>query len=245
MYDLFINNVSGCFSWTYYSYISSFFGLASASYTNYGLINVTNKFCGDYTVKNLLKPFIFPSYDKKLNKNYYFTNKDENILLSDIILATTAAPSYYPAHKINMNDKTYHFIDSGLISTSCTKLILLDTLKNYNVKKSKLLMVNIGTGIFNLPETTSDGLAAWAGSIVNTMMNASYENELYELSLILPPDNYYNIDIPLDIKYYQLDNISEEALTYYINETTKWINNNYGILTNFCDKLLLNKGMII
>jgi hypothetical protein len=106
-------------------------------------------------------------------------------------------------------------------------------------------MLNLGTGIFDLPETNSDGLAAWAGSIVNTMMNASYENEMYELSLMLPASNYYNMDVPLDINYFQMDNISQDALNYYITETNKWVNNNYDILTTLCDRLLLNKGILL
>ena len=207
-------------------------------------MNVTNECCGTYTPKHVVKPVIFPTDYKKLNKNYYFTPKD-NILLTDIIMSTTAAPSYYPAHKVHMNEREYHFVDSGLVSTSCTKLVLLDTLSKYEVDKHSIVMLNLGTGIFDLPETNSDGLAGWAGSIVNTMMNASYENEMYELSLMLPACNYYNMDVPLDMKYFQMDNISQEALTYYITETNKWVNNNYDILTTLCDRLLLNKGMLL
>jgi hypothetical protein len=76
--------------------------------------------------------------------------------------------------------------------------------------------------------------------IVNTLMHACNENEMYELSLSLSKDNYCIMDVPLDTKYYTVDDIN--AIDYYITETENWIKNNDDIMKNFCAKLMVNKG---
>lgn len=242
LYDLFIKNLTNCFSWTYYSYLYSFFGLMGPIYTNCGLVNIVKECCDNYTMDNLLKPVIFPTYDKNSNKNYYFNRKDKDVLLSDIIMSCSAAPTYFPSHKMILNNQHYDFIDSGLVSVSSIRLAVLEAIKHSHLEKSKILMVNIGTGSFNLPKADYNGLLSWAPNIVTTLMNASYENEIFELSLILPKDNYYIMDVPLDIKYYQMDDISSNTINYYLTETDKWINDNTETIKLFCNKLLLNKG---
>lgn len=241
LYDLFYKNVSNCFSWTYFSYIYSFFGLIGPVYTNCGLINIVNECCGDSKMCNLLKPVIFPTYDKNTNKNYYFSDKDQNVSLTDIVMSCSAAPTYFPSHKMTVNEQEYDFIDSGLVSISSIRLVLLEAIKHAHVNKNKVLMVNIGTGTFNLPKADYNGLLSWAPNIVNTLMNASHENEIFELSLILPQDNYYIMNVPLDIKYYNMDDISKVSIDYYITQTDLWINNNTDSINSFCNKLINNK----
>jgi patatin-like phospholipase/acyl hydrolase len=245
LHQILLNNISNCFHWTYKSYILSFFGLLGSAYTNIGLTNAVKVCCEEYKIKNLLKPIIFPSYDKLTNRNYYFDYyKDQDVLLSDAVLACTAAPTYFDSHEVTINDKNYNLIDSGIVSNSATNLVLLEVLKHNHVKKSDILLLNIGTGMFTLPTATYNGLLSWAPNIVNSFMNAAMENELYELSLLLPQQNYYKLDVPLDIKYYQMDNISKDAIDYYLSETGKWIKNNYSDIEVFCDKLMKNKGYI-
>jgi uncharacterized protein len=241
LYELFYKNLTNCFSWTYYSYLYSFFGLLGPVYTNCGLVNIVKECCAESKLSNLLKPIIFPTYDKNSNKNYYFNNKDQDVLLSDIVMSCSAAPTYFPSHPMTLNDVQYDFIDSGLVSVSSIRLAVLEAIKHAPIDKSKVLMVNIGTGAFNLPKADYNGLLSWAPNIVTTLMNASHENEIFELSLILPKDNYYIMDVPLDIKYYHMDDISPTTISYYLNETDKWINDNTDNIKLFCDKLLLNK----
>lgn len=243
LFDLFYNNLTNCFSWTYKSYFLSGFGLFGPLYDQIGLTKTIKECCGDATLGQLLKPIIFPTYDKISNKNYYFDkDKNKDLLISDVILSCTAAPTFFPSHQMKINNQDYDFIDSGLVSQTSLKLVLLEAIKNKDVQKNQILCLNVGTGIFDLPKANYNGLLSWAPHIVQTMMNATYENELFELSLILPKEHFFIMDVPLDVKYYQLDNIKSETIKYYSDETDKWITNNKEQIEHFCDKLMINKG---
>lgn len=245
LHQMFLNNLSHCFTWTYKSFLSSGFGLFGPKYTVDGMHAITHTCCADYKMHDLLKPVIFPAYDRANNKAYYFDKeKNGDLLLSDVILGATAAPTYFPSHPIEIGDKKHSMADSGLVINDCSELTYLKATQNIKIlDKSKILLLNLGTGRFDQTVTTNDGLLSWIPNIVNTLMHASIENEMFELSLSLPSENYFVIDIPLDIKYYQLDNTTPEAINYYLTETEKWLNDNQEIMKAFCDKLLNNLSL--
>jgi hypothetical protein len=104
---------------------------------------------------------------------------------------------------------------------------------------SKIFLLNLGTGSFPNIVNEKNGLLSWASNIVNTLITGTEYNELYQVSLILPKENYYVIDIPLNNAYLP-DDISEKTIIYYINTTNQWIQDNDDLLNIICDKLLQN-----
>ncbi len=242
LHNILIDNMNETFSWTYSSWIRSGFGLIGSSYTNIGLLNNIDKLCGNDKLGKLLRPVIFPAYDRISHRAYYFErDKDSDLLLKDVIMSCTAAPTYFPSHKMTINDKIYDMVDGGIVINNTVELAFLSATKNMTcIDKSKILEVNLGTGIFENNIADSHGLLTWMPVIVNTLMHACNENELYELSLSLSKDNYYIMDVPLDVKYYSVDDT--KSIDYYINETEKWITNNNDAIKDFCAKLMINKG---
>lgn len=243
LHDLLLKNITQCFTWSYYSYMSSLFGLLGPKYTNTGLNAVIDSFCLNYQMKHLLKPVIFPSYDRISNKSYYFDHKDSDLSLKNILLACSAAPLVFSSHRMKINERDYNLIDSGIVSNNPVGLTYLKATQNIKVlDKSKILLLNIGTGYFPKSASDGQGLAGWASQIVDTLMSANEENEMYELSLKLPEENYFILDVPLDVKYYQMDNTSPEAVEHYLTRTELWINENQEKIKAFCDKLVANKN---
>ncbi len=242
LHDILLNNMDETFTWSYGSWIKSGFGLFGSSYVNSGLLNVINKISGDEKMSNLLKPVIFPAYDKISHKVYYFEkDKDANLLIKDVAMSCTAAPTYFPSYKITINDKQYDMVDGGIVVNNTAELAFLSATKNMScIDKTKILELNIGTGVFENNIADSHGLLTWLPVIVNTLMHACNENGLYELSLSLPQENYYILDVPLNTKYYTVDDY--KCVNYLIDETEKWIKNNHIEIKNFCIKLMKNKG---
>jgi patatin-like phospholipase/acyl hydrolase len=243
IFNIFVKELPNAFSWTYSSYIWSVFGLYGPKYTSDGLKNIITKICGDRIFSSMLRDVCYPAYDKINNKAYYFDkNKDKNIKIADIILSCTSAPTYFPSINIEIDGKKYDFVDGGLVVNNTAELALLQATKHMTViDKSQILELCIGTGKFKYTNYNKDGLMNWAPIIVDTIMNGASENELYELSLSLPGENYFIMNLELDSKYDYMDNLDKNVITYYIHQTEKWIENNKDIINRFCQKLLDNK----
>jgi hypothetical protein len=244
LYNFFIKKMPEAFSWTYKSYIKSLFGLYGPKYTNEGLKKIIIEVCKDKKINNLLGKICYPAYDKISSKAYYFDNKDSELLLSDVILSCTAAPTYFPSNQITINEKKYDFIDGGIVVNNTAELAFVYATKDLKiVDKSTILEVCIGTGKFNYGNF-NEGLIPIASVIVDLIMKGGSENELFELSLSLPAENYIIMDIELDVKYDYMDNINPNIIKYYLEETEKWINNNSEKIKDFCDKLKRNKNLV-
>ena len=242
VHDTFLKYLTGAFSWTYSSWVGSMFGLIGPSYTNTGLLKIGTELCQDKNLGCLLQPVIFPAYDRIKHKSYYFErDKDSELLLRDVIMSCTAAPTYFESYNLEINNVKYDMLDGGLVSNAIELVYLRATRDLQCIDKSKILQLNIGTGSFTNTSTNKQGLIEWIPMIVNTLMNAHIENELFELSLSLPLDNYFTLNVPLDIKYYDIDNIKQSTIDYYIQETDKWIIENTDSMYKFCSKLMTNK----
>jgi patatin-like phospholipase/acyl hydrolase len=244
LYNIFMKELPNAFSWTYSSYIWSVFGLYGPRYTSDGLKDIISRICGDRPFNNLLKNVCFPAYDKISNKAYYFdVNKDNNLKISDVILSCTSAPTYFPSINLEISGQKYDFIDGGIVVNNTAELSLLQATKHLTIiDKSQILELCIGTGKFNYGNYNKDGLMNWAPIIVDTIMNGASENELYELSLSLPEENYFIMNLELDNKYDYMDNTDGAVIKYYIDTTEKWINDNRDKINKFCEKLVKNKS---
>jgi hypothetical protein len=244
LYQKFLVKIPEAFSWTYKSYIYSIFGLYGPKYTNDGLKNIIDDVCGDKQLKHLLCDICYPSYDKLTSKAYYFDNKkDSELYVQDVILACTAAPTYFPSIPMTINNKQYDMIDGGIVVNNTAELALLHATKDMKIiDKSTILEVCIGTGRFDYGNF-KEGLIPIASVIVDLIMKGGSENELYELSLSLPSENYIIMDLDLDPKYDYMDTTDPKIIQYYIDETEKWINDNRNKLNEFCGKLKANKKL--
>lgn len=239
VYDLFLKHIRNSFTWTWWYYMSTGFGLFGSKYTSNGLQNIVTETCQDMTMKHLLKPVIFPAYDRVKNRPFYFDRSHADVKIVDCIMATTAIPTYFQSHKMTIDDQLHDFLDSALVTNDASNLVLLKATSIRPVDKSKIILLNLGTGKFPNKTCESNGLLSWASNIVDVLVTGSEYNETYQVSLSLPEDNHYILDIPLD-KAYAPDDISEATIQYYIKTTEKWIEDNNALLDTICHKLLSN-----
>ena len=202
--------------------------------------SIVSECCQDLTMKHLLKPVIFPAYDRIKNRPFYF-DKDihANVKISDVIMSTTAIPTYFESHKVKIDDDLHDFLDSCMISNDASTLVLLKSTSVYKIDKSKIFLLNLGTGIFPYTQNDKNGLLSWLPNIASTIVAGSEANNLYELSLSLSSENYYMLDIELN-NVYQPDDIRDSTIKYYITAVEEWIKKNGEKLDWICQKLLNN-----
>lgn len=85
-------------------------------------------------------------------RNAYY-EKNKNILLSDLLRASSAAPTYFKSKELEFgNGKNGIFIDGGVsgVNNPSLKLLLMATIKGYGYQwktgKDNLLIISVGTG---------------------------------------------------------------------------------------------------
>lgn len=102
------------------------------------LHNAVLNIFGDKKLKDLEKTVYIPSYCISKNKIVVFSNKTHpEYSIVDVILASTAAPTYFPMHMIN--DDLY--IDGGLWANNPSMIGLVESLKNKNYNKCNILSI--------------------------------------------------------------------------------------------------------
>lgn len=115
------------------------------------------------------------------NPQSEFFNTNKDILLSDIVRASSAAPTYFSPHCIKVGEKEYGFIDGGMsaYNNPSLQLFLESTKKDYQIGwetgTDKLLMISVGTGFSNdlvEPQKVKDyKLLDWAKYTVGILMD--------------------------------------------------------------------------
>ncbi|XP_048227409.1 patatin-like protein 2 [Ricinus communis] len=149
-----------------------------------------------------LQPTVFSSYEVKKNPSM-------NALLSDICIATSAAPTYLPAHTFETTDSTgkvrkFDLIDGGVAANNpalvamnaVMKEINRDNLDFFPIKPtdySRFLVLSLGTGSakseekYHATEAAKWGLLGWLTSehstpLVDVFMQASSDMVDYHIS---------------------------------------------------------------
>lgn len=117
------------------------------------------------------------------------SGKNKDILLWQVVRASTAAPTYFAPQMIEiMKDHKAAFVDGGLSMSNNPSLTLLmiATLKGFPFRwamgEDKILLVSVGTGytVFKkyAKEIDNSTLLSWAANIPNMLMqDASWQNQ--------------------------------------------------------------------
>ncbi|KAL9689654.1 hypothetical protein QQ045_010043 [Rhodiola kirilowii] len=138
--------------------------LKGPKYNGKYLHKVIRKKLGNLKLNETLTNIVVPTFDVRKRKSVIFSSyaigKDPSIdvLLSDICIGTSAAPTYLPAHffknKISSSSSSqvreFHLIDGGLVANNPASLALKevmgDVIKANHQADVEFLIISIGTG---------------------------------------------------------------------------------------------------
>ncbi|KAI7749521.1 hypothetical protein M8C21_009662 [Ambrosia artemisiifolia] len=194
---------------------------------------LTNVIIPTFDIKKL-QPVIFSSYE--IEEKPYMNAK-----LSDICIATSAAPTYLPPHHFNTNhkDETYEFnlIDGGVAANNPTQIAMGVIAKQLNNKNpdfpyllypqyGRYLVISIGTGDCKIEgEYTADEASKWGlfgwwynanGSkpLVDIFTQASTDMVDFHLSAVFQNHNVRN-------NYLRIQEDSLERKMFPLDKATK------------------------
>ena len=214
--DLLINMLLDIFKINWYSYITSVNGYLCSPYSDEKIMNSLKILFGDYTLNDLIKPVIIPSYDIIRDEPIVFNQKEHGHLkIVDVLRATIAAPTYLNPYKMNINGIDYIFIDGGVVVND-TSLLCINYLTNNKIctiDKIKILNLETGT-IIKKNEIQNFNYIYWVKNIINILYMATYKKEIKECITLLN-NKFLQLNPIIDEKYYKLTDITN--FNYYIN----------------------------
>ena len=157
-------------------------GITRAKYDNQKLRAVFEKIFGEATLGDLKKRVLVPTFDldnkgekkqprmwkPKFFHNFPGTDSDRKERVTDVLMRTTAAPTYFPSF--------HGYIDGGMVANNPSMAALAQALDSSTGKQvlRNIRLLSLGTG-FNPTYLQGDrldwGLEQWAPKMVSLMMD--------------------------------------------------------------------------
>jgi patatin-like phospholipase/acyl hydrolase len=256
------NTFRNYFSWLFYP-----------QYSNKGLVRILDEKFDQMRISNCLKPILITSYDLTKSEPLIFKSRytsrgssgyeiNKNAKIRDILLATSAAPTYLKSHDFLYHDssattlKSINCIDGGVYVNNPSLLAISEILDNceepiYNVPDlnlSEIGLLSLGTGEVHLNynnwKTNLRGKLMWSVPAIKIMMSASSQiNHYQSKSIIQELGNYLRINIMLtDSRYTEMTCSSLEFFEYLEEQVQEQLLSN----DNFLEELseyVLNTGI--
>jgi len=194
----------------------------------------------DMTLQNLNVPLVITAveYNRAVEKIFVSkplaaSGEDLSVRLIDVALATSAAPTYFPPHRIG--DRVY--VDGGLIANAPDLVAAQRCVERLGVNVNDLYVMSVGTASGALrgrPRITSPGRAGWLlrHRIFDITIEAQAALSISQLSTFLG-DRFHRIDktpderIDLDeircLHLAELQSLGEEAVEEFCQKNaTDW-----------------------
>jgi hypothetical protein len=140
---------------------------------------------------------------------------DQQIKISDAVIASSSAPTYFPHHQIGDNA----YVDGGLWAADPSMLALAETMRiqqfekrhesNPRYETNEVHLMSIGTGRTSFswePPGADAGLLYWAPRTADVMTTSQVEGIHMPLQFLLG-DRYHHINFNMEQKW-SLDDVS-------------------------------------
>jgi patatin-like phospholipase/acyl hydrolase len=164
------------------------------------------------------------SYDVFNRQAYLMKSYDpdfKDIPIWEACKASCSAPSYFPAHMMNVDGAKIPLIDGGVAANNPAIVALSEAVSlipgdSFLDIKRDVQIISLGTGSLTRRISASDaqrwGPANWALPIIDVLFDASSELTDRILNSIIPQDNYVRMQIVLSEGNDDLDDASRKNM---------------------------------
>ena len=119
------------------------------------------------------------------------------VSLIDIAMSTSAAPTYFPEHRVG----TRNMIDGGIIANSADTLALMRAIGRFGRKPEEIRMISVGTATHNIADADRAargyGAIGWlAARRLFDVTTSAQEKLSIELAMDILGDRHIRIDLP-------------------------------------------------
>ena len=166
--------------------LRTLFGVSGPKYSNRNLKALLADYLGDLKIGEFVKPCLITSYDMGMGSPTIFTSwvqkaGKHNIYAKDALIASAAAPTYFPPVRIeSKSNENSFFIDGGVFSNNpaiCAVSEALRFTENHRLEDIALLSVgNVRTDEnYEYEKAVNFGLLKWVLPVVDIMMDGSVQ----------------------------------------------------------------------
>ncbi len=198
-----------------------------------GLAESFDKGFGELTLGDIkCSRLILPTFNLTKGEPHIFRSshlplavRDKDVRIADALLATTAAPTYFPHHKIE--DSSY--IDGGVWAADPSMLAVAEAIRiqqfqnqldpDADITTNNIHLLSIGTGHsqFSLtPPEDDPGILYWANKIAEVMSTAQSQGVHLPLKFFLG-DRYEHVNFKME-EYWPLDEVSNMEELFTVGE---------------------------
>ena len=192
-------------------------GVSAPKYSEAGLERVLADVLGDRLFSDLcIKPTLITSYNTLTRTALVFKNskpEHQPLMLRDLLRATSAAPTYFPAHVMEVDGADVCLIDGGVVANNPTACAIAEAARwndshDAGLSLRDFIVASFGTGHVTRPITAEQarewGALEWAVPAIDVLMDGA-------------GDHYFRFQAPLTSAFDDLDDASETNLNALVN----------------------------
>lgn len=256
--NLYYQNGSKIFSSTFFKKLTC--GLFSEKYHNRNLQKLLRYHFGEMKLSDLAVDCLIPAFDIEQYRSVFFTkpkNSEKDFYLVDVLLSTSAAPTYFEPYEMNSIDKKIHHVnlDGGVFANNPAMCALVEACKQHECNLNEVNILSIGTGMkceeslaIPFKKAKKWGLLNWISPFIDILMYGTSNIVHHQLKILYThlDSDYYRLqpvfnqtdlnDISLN-----MDDASKNNIEALLMKTEKYILENYGKFIKIADELIKSK----
>ena len=230
--DLYLKRGPLIFNTSAWKRFTSLRGLNEEIYSEEALEGYLKAYFRDVKLSQLVKPCLITAYEIEKRRTFFFSKSDAaqdskvDFYLRDVARATSAAPIYFKASRINsLSGNIYSFVDGGLFANNPALCGLTDVLKLFSLPEKPISIKDIqlfslGTGIKKTPidykEASEYGAIGWVKPILHILSSGNNETIDYQVDQLFKtynvPNQYLRLSPELESASAELDDASLENM---------------------------------
>lgn len=194
-------------------------GLTRPKYSPRVLDDLLEQYLGDARLHSTLTEILVTAYDMASSTPWFFKTSfamnnrapEDDPLLTQVVRATTAAPTYFPP----LSMEGHCLVDGGVFASN-PALCAYAQARNMFPDEKEILVVSLGTGlqIHNRPcsKIINWGIKDWAVPITTVMLNSSSATVNYQMNALIGRENYSRFQVYLGEDASGMDDASEKNM---------------------------------
>jgi patatin-like phospholipase/acyl hydrolase len=192
---------------------------------------------GDQPLGEARTRLVIPSYDVNTGRVYLFKTPHHetytyhaDLPAVDAALATSAAPTYFPAHTINGLGT---FIDGGLWANCPAIVGVIEALDFLGQAPERIRMLSLSTTSYPFRIGNPDrprGLVGWAPKLLDTFMFGQAQSSVNASFCLLKRGLFHRIDPQVPPGWFRMDNPASTPELIALGRQYAQLNENMGVV---------------